>query len=118
MIIKFRAWDDERKVMVRAKLVELENLHMVDSRGFDLMLFTGLFDSHGVKPKEIYESDVCKYYDDSNTEQIGAVVWSDGAYYLEALGGDDEGNQDIQLHPAAIIFVVGNIHENSDLLNE
>ncbi len=76
--------------------------------------FTGLIGKNSV---EVYENSICKYKDDSNTEQIGIVKYTLCEFYLEAIGGDDEGNQDIELHPDYDIEVIGNIFENGELLN-
>ena len=56
---------------------------------------TGLKDKNG-DGKESYGKDICLYKDDSGTMQEGVIEWCDcqARYYLEAIGGDDEGNQD------------------------
>ena len=77
--------------------------------------FTGLHDSEG---RESCHKDICLYADDSGTTQTGIIEWSDtrAAFYIEAIGGDDEGNQDGDLDRP--FKVVGNKWENKELLND
>jgi len=64
--------------------------------------------------KDLYQNDICKYKDDSGTERIGIIKWCDYKWILEAIDGDDEGNQDIDLHPDYEIEKIGNIHDKGD----
>lgn len=83
--------------------------------------FTGLKDRNGVgdcenQPKDAYHKDICLYRDDSGHNQTGIIEWSEtqARIYLEAIGGDDEGNQDGDLD--RWFEVIGNIHDNPELL--
>lgn len=78
--------------------------------------FTGIKDKNGV---EVYFGDICKYHDDSGTKQTGVVTsYEYFSGYIEAFGGDDEGNQDIELHPDYEIEVIGNIFQSPHHLGE
>ena len=76
--------------------------------------FTGLLDKNG---KEGYHKDICLYKDDSGIIQKGIIEWRDSGarFYLEAIGGDDEGNQDGYLENGEF-EIIGNAFENGDLL--
>lgn len=77
--------------------------------------WTGLTDC---EEKEIYEGDICQYRDDAHIARIGVVRYSDVScsYSIECIGGDDEGNQDIQAHEDYRISVIGNINETPEML--
>lgn len=125
--IKFRAWDKLNKRMLFTNSTssgrvwypwgfQMEHNRDLRSHSFncEIMQFTGLKDKNGV---EVYFQDVCKYHDDAGNPQIG--VFKDYRYFkghIEAVGGDDEGNQDVELHPDYEIEVIGNIYENPELL--
>lgn len=123
--IKFRAWDKMEKRMAR-KIVDLrfnsKGLYavIVDHMGFDfkrrandveLMQYTGLKDRNG---KEIFEGDIVNcsrgcphevYFED---EYGGTYVGGMPAFYLKGLltGYAWTGSEEI----------IGNIHENPELL--
>lgn len=134
---RFRAWLKNDKVMVD-KVMQitdnpntqyikfdkiknwkgnyLNNPTFASLNDVELMQCLGLKDKNG---KLIYESDIVKYIDYAGRNQIGVINWWEFCYFANALGGDDEGNQDIELHPDYLkdIEVVGNIYENEKLLN-
>ncbi|WP_203266240.1 YopX family protein [Streptococcus uberis] len=129
MIPKFRAWHKELKMMFEVKslvytlrLATLTNENdLVPSRtcSFDdiiLMQSTGLFDKNGV---EIFEGDVvnaCGYDSDQGriyktTDFTGVIVYRKNSFclqfgdFLDSWWASDEE-----------IEVIGNIYQNSDLL--
>ncbi len=127
--IKFRAFNKETKEMIDLhKITPLalntgmnDQLAMQNRHGLfipffkelELMQFTGLKDKNG---KEAYAEYIVKYIDDSGTPQVGVIVDMGWKFYIEAVGGDDEGNQDLELHPDNEFEIIGNKFENSELL--
>jgi len=135
--IKFRAWDKEANIMIYSdhrtrKLYdvyygfgmngqgELEcgwegewnESNTLDEGTLDnLMQYTGLKDKNG---KEIYEGDVVKVVI-YGKEDCGAVRYSEmnATYYLSL-----EERSDSELWLAAQIEIIGNIHENAELMEE
>lgn len=101
-------------------MVEYENYHGEVVTPEDgqppLMQFTGLQDKNG---KEIYEGDLIRVWNGSDGPMITSVIWSteNYGYRLLRLDGDtwhlwqwDSDNDE----PG--IEVIGNIHENPELL--
>ena len=132
MIPKYRAWLKEHKVMcdVYANYFHTKELEVLFSPGwirafsFDeviLMQSTGLTDTNGV---EIFDGDILKVCDDGGAHNepvfrdgqalvmnvtyqdfdVSAVAWALDCYH----GSDDDDNE----YPV----VVGNIHQNPELL--
>ena len=127
--LKFRVWSEETKSFEHFDLNEgtecgLTNLQ-IWARNNPIEQYTGLKDKNG---KEIYEGDVVRY--PYRKDYIGQIVFgfvkdSEG-YYIEkhygwgicsdgfnmSLGDYADDNMGCEL-----IEVIGNIHENPELLN-
>lgn len=122
--IKFRAWDPEEKIMSKPfgfnridggtafYVGEDGENFCLDNDGYSqpeciLMQFTGLKDKNG---KEIYEGDIVTI----SGEFTGPIVWSINGFtverYVVGWDIDSEGSQDMT-------EVIGNIHENPELLS-
>jgi len=119
--IKFRAWDKNRKIIVDVEHLgksaigykfntrkgNITTTHYKSkSRGyFNLMQYTGLKDKNG---KEIYEGDIVR----TALGHPQVIVWSDmyAAFVAEYPNGDRPYRVDCTDE------VIGNIHENPELL--
>ena len=121
--IKFRAWSILDKVMIPD--VALWNVYYgeifprtPDQRAWDLMQYTGLTDKNG---KEIYEGDIVKF----SEMQVGRrfvfrVEWQEGfgSFTLTTGGWDDLDLDQSEIEDEESgCEVIGNIYENSNLLD-
>ena len=136
-IIKFRAWDKERKKMSDNYSVFGIGEHLTDYDNLEIMQFTGILDKNG---KEIYEGDIIKeeiLNDDGITRKphitniiyekarfatisryckdkgksgiLNDLIWPENPDLIKTKTGDFQDTQ---------IEVIGNIYENKDLLNQ
>lgn len=101
-VIKFRAWDKNKKEM-------FDPVGEMDLNNDGVMQFTGLKDKNG---KEIYEGDIVK--DCSDSDLVFEVKWdNDWAGYKLPESFDEEYNYPIS---QITLEVIGNIYENPELL--
>jgi uncharacterized phage protein (TIGR01671 family) len=135
--IKFRVWNHKHKIMahidglidfcvgiVRHSTIDSEDGTEVTGGilGDDcseLMQFTGLHDKNG---KEIYEGDVIRFYFSiyprgekmKETEMVDRVYFNKGAFWLENIA--DPCYKCLLVDHARPSEIIGNIHENPELL--
>ena len=127
--IKFRAWDGERMhcpsngeylalfsgpKQVPWRIYDRHGTAVMDGQYEGaLMQYTGLKDKNG---REIYEDDILR-----NGGFICTVDYENGAFQLVAIETSDEGCWDLLFDLCRHrntdgVEVIGNIHENPDLL--
>lgn len=133
--IKFRAWDsyngkmlDNHEPLVWNSVMPMASHMGSEPKNFIVMQFTGLTDCNGV---DIYEGDIVEYkpyYNLGHFEDklIGVVHWgeigdsdgwSHGKHYEFAVGGDSLADVADSDYPnEAYCKVIGNIHQNPELL--
>ena len=130
--IKFRAWEEKNKQMYpneqvykiqdswcADRLNELGDT-MYSTEDIELMQFTGLTDKNG---KKIYEGDIVsvgQYYcgDTLYPSFNGVVLYDDGGYFVSGNKPKDSHELDsVSIHNLDI-EVIGNIHQNKNLLDK
>ncbi|EIB8567556.1 hypothetical protein K9M64_000374 [Campylobacter coli] len=85
----------------------------------EIELFTGFYDKKGNK---IYEGDILYSFEGCSEDEAFKykVVFKEGAFYLVECGDDGEEWDEDLLSEFCLeeLEIVGNIHENAELLNE
>ncbi|EAK7758751.1 TPA: hypothetical protein SBV22_000213 [Campylobacter coli] len=84
---------------------------------YEIELFTGLYDKNG---KKIYEGDILYYFKDCSEGEVFKyqVLFKEGAFYLfESYDGFVDDEDLIAEFDLKELQVMGNIHENKELLN-
>lgn len=114
--IKFRAWYKDAEQMLNVRDINFcgEDLDAYEMEGdwlsfqdVELMQYTGLKDKNG---KEIYEGDIVK-----EDFSIGKVTFNQGCLEIDWIKNYNSWSDTLRFH-VKHIEVVGNIYENSDLL--
>ena len=118
--IKFRAWDNLKKIWTNYKILD-DSIHFMDKntgvwfnhhheeyKRFKLLQHTGLKDIAG---DEIYEGDIVR---DVSDGIIGQIEYSDGGFIIIY----DDIAEKLNADESVYLEVVGNIFENPELLGE
>ncbi len=112
-ILKFRVWDNEQK---KFEYFELNNITVPDrlltQDKFPVQQYTGLKDFNG---RDIYEGDLVDF-SGILPFQVMYLTDTEGCYY--GLVSPEDSDRVYSLASDNIYEVVGNIFENSELLNK
>lgn len=113
--LKFRAWDGKKIIddvipVSETAIVELFEYEWQETEVKAVEQYTGLKDKNG---KEIYEGDIV----DDGFSRICEIRWSEHSTEFEAINENDGYVTSIWF-VAKYGEVIGNIHENPDLLEE
>ncbi|WP_372486984.1 YopX family protein [Lactiplantibacillus plantarum] len=104
-MIKFRAWDNECNVIRDYDELKGLTLDALDASDFELEQFTGLTDVNG---NEIYEGDVLE-----NRKYRSIVKFARGKFLADVVGTISRFDLIDETHGSKVI---GNVHENPELL--
>lgn len=120
--LKFRIWSEEDKeyrsdIRVSDLVIDIDGapstIYSAEGDRFDIEQYTGLKDKNG---EEIYEGDIVRYGNDN-----AAIIWREknaefGVKWLDC-GVEDSISWQIGIEKTPS-EVIGNIHENPELLEE
>lgn len=106
-MIKFRAWDNKCKVSREYDELKGLTLDALDASDFKLEQFTGLTDVNG---KDIYEGDILE-----NRKYRSIVKFASGKFLADVVGTISRFDLIGETHGSKVI---GNVHENPELLEK
>lgn len=115
-ILKFRAWAYSSKIMFTPDSDDGWNMIdgvLIPLPNTTVMQYTGLKDKNG---KEIYEGDFVARQEHDGCEvyfEAGKIVWYESSWCIQFI---DETLSLEEYYPETGM-IIGNIHENSELLN-
>ena len=126
--IKFRAWDDLHNKMYPVSDIEWDadgrmwvtaddgknGIELIDDEA-NLMQYTGLKDKNG---RSIYEGDIVHAYDQEPDRDEPDYRGSEATGIVEFHGSMFMLDDDIVLDYPPILEVIGNIFENTEMLEE
>jgi len=101
--IKFKAWRISKNEMIDNVIISKALL----DDDYIVMQYTGIEDKNG---KEIYEKDIIKIA--GNKKYIGIIKWKNMGFIV------DWQKDGIKHHLPDYVEIIGNIFENSNLLNK
>lgn len=107
--IKFRSFYNNRTMLYSSSYINLYYFFELKPQRFPFMQFTGLTDKNG---KEIYEGDVIK------NDGLDCIVEYKAPEFLRRVIKHDLRNQTYPFKSHHEYEVIGNIHENPELLTE
>ncbi len=116
-VIKFRAFGgigNDKKEMFSPYVDEYNDLNdglaNLQDTEYAIMQYTGLKDKNG---KDVFEGDILK----NTANEVFTIYFSNGCFFMHPQWNDDD-DFDIALYVlSSIPLVIGNIYENSYLLN-
>ena len=124
--IKFRVWDNARNAMLNSKSVDIEffegkieitsdtirydEVYTDEIKDFELMQYIGLEDKNG---REIYEGDIITITLDTGNVITGSVGMNNGQWSIKYY---DRYYSLVSIWYEIKPEVIGNIYENSELL--
>ena len=114
--IKFRAWCENDKEMLRWEDMQLWGINSLNDGGLMKVMFieyTGLKDKNG---KEIYDGDIITAHSEYNTIESGIVKWDNKEASFRIEQGISVGTSFYGFQQIENIEVIGNIYENPELI--
>jgi len=119
--IKFRAWDKKAKKFMFWDEVQKEHFNGVYDNNFEFQQYTGIKDKNG---KELYEGDfvINPFYAKADPV-IYEIKWEFMGFDCYSIKHNYLDNREVRQHPFGFknsgeVEIIGNIYENSELLNE